>query len=64
MRIDDPAAGGSGDDADAAQGEPPITPRGVPAIDFRVDDFNWGDRRLGNVQATLSKWRTAWCSIS
>ncbi len=33
----------------------PGDPRGIPAIDFHAADVHWGERQLGDVQATLVK---------
>ncbi len=33
----------------------PGDPRSIPAIDFHAADTNWGERHLGDVQATLVK---------
>ncbi len=49
-----PGAQGS---AVAAAAEPDelADPRAIPAVDFHAADFDWGERRLGAVQATLVK---------
>ncbi|MHB8721189.1 MAG: YhdP family protein [Steroidobacteraceae bacterium] len=52
------AAAGAADDAagqTAGSLESPGDPRSIPAIDFHAADTNWGERHLGDVQATLVK---------
>jgi uncharacterized protein (TIGR02099 family) len=49
------------DDDDSAKAVPApaeakgIGPGSVPALKIHVDEMNWGDRHLGDVQATVSK---------
>lgn len=53
------AAPGAADDAAGGQTagglKTPGDPRSIPAIDFHAADTNWGERHLGDVQATLVK---------
>lgn len=49
-----PEAQGSGSAAASATDEI-ANPRAIPAVDFHAADFDWGERQLGDVQATLVK---------
>jgi uncharacterized protein (TIGR02099 family) len=45
----------AGDAASAANLHGPGDPRSVPAINFHAAELDWGERHLGDVQATLVK---------
>ncbi len=53
------ASPGAADDAAGGQTagglKTPGDPRSIPSIDFHAADTNWGERHLGDVQATLVK---------
>ena len=43
-------------EADAgADGQGPTDPRSIPAVNFHAAELTWGDRRFGDVRASLSK---------
>jgi uncharacterized protein (TIGR02099 family) len=49
-------AGAAGEDAPAASDSNSFSdPRAVPAMNFHAADLEWGERQLGEVQATLGK---------
>src|SRR5450631_181732 len=49
------AAGGSAGDQTSSAPTTPGDPRSIPALEFHAADLNWGERHLGDVQATLVK---------
>jgi uncharacterized protein (TIGR02099 family) len=48
-------AGAPGEDAAPNDSKGIADPRAIPAIDFRATELDWGERHLGEVQATLVK---------